>query len=81
MVEIMKITIHTESIKLDQFLKWAGLVISGGEAKNIILEGMVKVNGEVVFSRGMHIQPGDRLDIEGLEESILVEKETGQGGD
>ena len=41
-----------KTMKLDQFLKWHNFVSSGGEAKNIIQSGLVKVNGEVEIKRG-----------------------------
>jgi len=47
-----EININTESIKLDQFLKWANIVSSGGEAKNFIQAGNVLVNQEIEYSRG-----------------------------
>lgn len=64
-----KITINTEFIKLDSLLKFAALVGTGGEAKFVISEGMVKVNGEVCTMRGKKIYPGDRVDFDrfGLE--------------
>ena len=56
-----KITITTEFIKLDSFLKLASLVSSGGEAKMIIADGLVKVNGEVCTMRGKKLRPGDTV--------------------
>ena len=53
------IAIDTEYIKLDSLLKFAALVGTGGEAKLVISEGMVKVNGEVCTMRGKKIHPGD----------------------
>ena len=53
------ITITTEFIKLQDLLKFANLVMSGGEAKIIIQEGEVLVNGEVCTMRGKKIRPGD----------------------
>ena len=47
----MKISIHTEFIKLDALLKFANLCATGGEAKTAVLEGLVKVNGEVCTMR------------------------------
>ena len=55
----MKIEIHTEFIKLDALLKYAACVPSGGEAKIMITEGQVAVNGEVCTMRGKKIHPGD----------------------
>lgn len=59
-----KISINTEFIKLDSLLKFAALVGTGGEAKFVISEGMVKVNGEVCTMRGKKIYPGDRVDFD-----------------
>lgn len=59
-----KISINTEFIKLDSLLKFAALVGTGGEAKYVISEGMVKVNGEVCTMRGKKIYPGDRVDFD-----------------
>ena len=53
------ITIHTEYIKLDALLKYAAAVGTGGEAKTVIAEGLVTVNGEVCTQRGKKIRPGD----------------------
>ena len=54
-----KIVIATEFIKLDALLKFAALVGTGGEAKYVISEGLVRVNGEVCTMRGKKIHPGD----------------------
>ena len=54
-----KILINTEFIKLDALLKYAAAVGTGGEAKNVIADGLVKVNGEVCTMRGKKIRPGD----------------------
>ena len=56
-----KISIVTEYIKLDSLLKLAALVGTGGEAKYVISEGMVTVNGEVCTQRGKKLHPGDRV--------------------
>lgn len=66
----MKITINTEFIKLDQLLKHAAVASTGGEAKAMIQDGMVLLNGEVVTQRGKKIYPGDHLKV--LEEEIEV---------
>ena len=57
MKNIEKVKISTEFIKLDQFLKWLAVVDSGSEAKEIILDGEVKVNGDVEKRRGRKIYP------------------------
>jgi len=59
------VKIDTEFIKLDSFLKAVDAVCSGGEAKIIISEGMVLVNGEVELRRGKKLRPGDRVELEG----------------
>ncbi len=59
------ITISTEYIKLDQFLKYVSLVSSGAEAKVVIREGKVKVNGETVLQRGKKLRPGDKVEYGG----------------
>nr|ABB17342.1 RNA-binding protein S4 [Coleofasciculus chthonoplastes IPPAS B-270] len=46
-------------IKLDQFLKWVGVVSTGGEAKLLIQDGEVQVNGTVETRRGRKLVPGD----------------------
>ena len=53
------ITIHTEFIKLQDLLKFASLVSTGGEAKERIQAGEVTVNGGVCTMRGKKIRPGD----------------------
>ena len=55
MKNIEKVKISTEFIKLDQFLKWIAVVDSGSEAKEVILDGKVKVNDEVETRRGRKI--------------------------
>ena len=57
--EITEIPIHTEFIKLQDFLKFCNAVESGGMAKNFIVNGEVKVNGEVCTQRGKKLRPGD----------------------
>ena len=66
---VEQITIHTEYIKLDALLKFAGLCDTGGEAKEAIQSGQVKVNGEVCVMRGKKCRPGDvvTFDGEGVE--------------
>ena len=62
-----------EYIKLDQFLKLAQIVMTGGQAKAMILEGLVKVNGEVELRRGRKLRHGDRVEVEGEELVVEVE--------
>ena len=62
---MQKILIHTEFIKLDALLKFAGLCETGGEAKELVQGGAVKVNGEVCTMRGKKIRPGDVVEAAG----------------
>ena len=59
------ITITTEFIKLDSLLKFANAVATGGEAKQIVQDGLVKVNGETCTMRGKKIRPGDVVEVDG----------------
>lgn len=68
-----KIAISTEFIKLDALLKFAALVGTGGEAKYVISEGMVFVNGEVCTMRGKKIRPGDRVKFSDFEIEVISE--------
>ena len=60
-----KITITTDFIKLQQFLKLANIVSQGSDAKYMIQDGLVKVNGEVCTMRGKKIYDGDIIEFEG----------------
>ena len=53
------VAIETEFIRLDALLKFAAVVQTGGEAKLIITDGLVKLNGETCTQRGRKIHPGD----------------------
>ena len=56
-----KVSINTDFIRLDALLKFAALVGTGGEAKYVIQEGLVSVNGEVCTQRGKKLYPGDQV--------------------
>ncbi len=60
-VRVTQVPVHTEYIKLDSFLKLAGACMTGGEAKELICSGGVRVNSEVVTMRGKKLRPGDRV--------------------
>ena len=66
-MDMETIQINTEFIKLDAFLKFAALVGTGGEAKMVIADGMVKVNGETCTMRGKKIHDGDVVGFESEE--------------
>ena len=67
------IIITTEFIKLQDLLKFANVVSTGGEAKIIIQEGEVKVNGEVCTQRGKKIRPGDDVVLDGQHYTVAYE--------
>jgi ribosome-associated protein len=56
-----EVQIHTPFITLDQFLKWAGVTGTGGEAKASLAEGLVLVNGVEERRRGRKLYPGDTV--------------------
>ncbi|WP_099469819.1 RNA-binding S4 domain-containing protein [Konateibacter massiliensis] len=66
----MEIVLRDEYIKLGQALKAAGLVESGVMAKDVIAEGLVKVNGEVEYQRGKKLHDGDIVSFDGEEIKI-----------
>ncbi|MDN5346568.1 MAG: ribosome-associated protein [Clostridia bacterium] len=66
------IKIRTETITLEQFLKWAGLVQTGGEAKILIQSGKVKVNGQTEKRRSHKLSTGDLIEVNG--DTFAVEK-------
>lgn len=66
-----RVKIETEFIRLQDLLKFAGVVETGGEAKLLIQEGAVSVNGEVCAMRGRKLRPGDRAELNGV--TLVVE--------
>lgn len=64
------IYIKDEFIKLGQALKLAGLVYSGTDAKEFIIDGLVKVNGEIETRRGKKLVPGDIISFDGNDVKI-----------
>ena len=66
-----EIKINTEFIKLDAFLKWAGIASLGSEAKIYIIDEMVKVNGEVCTQRGKKLRIGDIVNFDGEDYKIV----------
>ena len=61
------VEISTEFIKLDSFLKFAGMLETGGQAKEVVQAGLVSVNGEICTMRGKKIRPGDVVTFRGQE--------------
>lgn len=71
-MESHTIKIHTEFIKLQDLLKFVGAVETGGDAKLIIREGRVAVNGEACTMRGKKLRPGDRAVIDNETELVVT---------
>ena len=70
-MESHEVKIKTEFIKLQDLLKFAGAVETGGDATLIIQEGRVAVNGEVCTMRGKKLRPGDRAVIDDETELVV----------
>ena len=76
----LKLLIETECIKLDSFLKMISVVSSGGEAKIVISEGCVSINGAVEIRRGRKLYPGDWIRFQGSDYQVEASdsRRTGQ---
>ena len=70
-MEKATVQIRTEFIKLQDLLKFAGAVETGGDAKLIIQEGRVAVNGETCTMRGRKIRPGDTVSLDGVTLKVV----------
>jgi ribosome-associated protein len=68
-----EIEISTDSIRLGQFLKLANLVDSGSDAKFLLAEGELSVNGEVETRRGRQLRNGDIVEYDGVEVRVVAE--------
>jgi ribosome-associated protein len=68
-----KVAIKTPKLRLDQFLKWANLASSGGEAKQMIVQGSVYVNGEIESKRGKTLNIGDIVEFDGKKYQVMAE--------
>ena len=64
------VKITTDFIKLDQLLKFAGAAAIGSEAKELVLEGKLKVNGEICTMRGKKIRSGDTVTVKGQDITV-----------
>lgn len=66
-----EIKIKTEYIKLDQFLKYAGVAETGGHSKEIVAEGVVSVNGQICLQRGKKLRPGDVVELDDYRLTVV----------
>ncbi len=71
-MEKMNINITTEYIKLDQLLKFSALAESGVMAKDMILDEIVSVNGEICTMRGKKIRAGDFVTVEFEDATVEI---------
>ncbi|EGD54170.1 RNA binding protein [Gordonia neofelifaecis NRRL B-59395] len=67
-----EIEIRDENIRLGQFLKLANLIESGADAKAVIADGMVSVNGETDTRRGRQLRPGDVVELGGVSVRVAA---------
>lgn len=72
-----EVAISTEFIKLDALLKFAGIAETGGDAKLIVQDGEVCVNGEVTTVRGKKIRPGDVVSLGDLTFRVVLQPSEG----
>jgi ribosome-associated protein len=70
-VVLKEVEISTDIIKLDQFLKWVGIAESGSMAKEMIMDGIVKVNGITAHERGKKLHKGDTVSVEDMDDFII----------
>ncbi|HBT19789.1 MAG TPA: RNA-binding protein [Peptococcaceae bacterium] len=70
-MEEREIEINTETISLDKFLKWSGIVETGGQAKMIIQSGLVKVNDVIEKKRSRQLKPGDVVEFNDVKLKVV----------
>ncbi len=70
-MKIKEVSIQSEFIRLDDLLKFEGVVSTGGHAKFVIQGGEVLVNGEVCLQRGKKLRPGDKIEYDGAAFQIV----------
>jgi len=73
MAHIQDVPIRDESIRLGQFLKLANLIDSGSDAKELMIQGAVTVNGEVETRRGRQLRHGDVVALGGEDLRVVAE--------
>ena len=63
-METQKIAIDTDTIQLDQFLKWAGVTTTGGDIRILLENRQIKRNGETESAKRRKLVPGDVIEVE-----------------
>ncbi|MBJ8346357.1 RNA-binding S4 domain-containing protein [Antrihabitans sp. YC2-6] len=74
--KVDEVPIRDEVIRLGQFLKLANLIESGAEAKGVIADGLVAVNGEVELRRGRQLRAGDLVEVGGVKVRVASQRTT-----
>jgi len=64
------VPVTAEPIRLGQFLKLAGLIDTGADAKSVIGDGLVTVNGDIETRRGRQLRPGDVVSLDGHDARV-----------
>ncbi len=64
-LDVMEFTIHSEYIELCKLLKAANLVMSGGEGKEVVAQGLVTVDGQLETRKRCKIRPGQTIEFKG----------------
>jgi ribosome-associated protein len=75
------IEVVTPSIRLDAFLKWSGIASTGGQAKMMVADGEVMVNGELPRGRSQELVAGDVVSVRGTTLRVVCKTRRGAGGD
>ncbi|MDD6127764.1 RNA-binding S4 domain-containing protein [uncultured Selenomonas sp.] len=73
-MEVQKIAIDTDTIQLDQFLKWAGVTTTGGDIRTLLDNRQIKRNGETESAKRRKLVPGDVIEIEGVGSYEVVKE-------
>lgn len=73
MNEIEEVLIRDDMIRLGQFIKLANLVEDGAQAREVIQNGLVKVNGDIEDARGKQLHDGDVVELNGFAARVTVE--------
>ena len=73
-METQKIAIDTDTIQLDQFLKWAGVTTTGGDIRILLENRQIKRNGETESAKRRKLVPGDVIEIEGVGSYEVVKE-------
>ena len=73
-MEPEKIAIDTDTIQLDQFLKWAGVTTTGGDIRILLENRQIKRNGETESAKRRRLVPGDVIEVEGVGSYEVVKE-------